>query len=178
MLAGCCGGVRLHVVRFTDVQEKLYTDCRPDYLTILMRRFMMRIAQRLARQTGCEALATGENLGQVASQTLQGLACTDAVCQMPVFRPLIAHDKVEIIHQARAIGTYETSILPYEDCCTVFVPRHPVTRPKLAEAERAEAELDIDAMCQACAVERVTIGAHGVISREMFGDLDEREELL
>ncbi len=178
VLAGCCGGVRLHVVRFTDVQEKLYTDCRPDYLTILMRRFMMRIAQRLARQTGCEALATGENLGQVASQTLQSLACTDAVCQMPVFRPLIAHDKVEIIHQARAIGTYETSILPYEDCCTVFVPRHPVTRPKLAEAERAEAELDIDAMCQACAVERVTIGAHGVISREMFGDLDEREELL
>ena len=176
ILAGACGPVRLHVVHFTAIQEKLYTDCRPDYLTILMRRFMMRIAELLARQSGCEALVTGENLGQVASQTLQSLASTDAVCQMPVFRPLIGYDKVEIVDVARQIGSFETSILPYEDCCTVFVPRHPVTRPRVADAERAEQGLDIDALCRACAVERVTIGAQGVISREMFTDLAETGE--
>jgi len=108
---------------------------------------MMRIAGRIAAQNGCEAMATGENLGQVASQTLQSIAATNAVCDMPVFRPLIAFDKAEIIDKARQIGTYEISILPYEDCCTVFVPRHPVTRPRMPDVEKAERVLDVEAMC-------------------------------
>ena len=146
ILSQSCGPVRLHVVRFTELQETLYTQCRPDYLTVLMRRFMMRIAERIAREVGCEALVTGENLGQVASQTLQAMRVTNAVCTLPVFRPLISHDKVEIIDEARKIGTYETSILPYEDCCTVFVPRHPVTHPTMLAAETAERELDVEAL--------------------------------
>lgn len=146
-LTGFCGPIRLHIVRFTEIQEAIYNQCYPDYLTILMRRFMMRIAGRIAAQNGCEAMATGENLGQVASQTIQSIAATNAVCEMPVFRPLIAFDKSEIIDKARQIGTYEISILPYEDCCTVFVPRHPVTRPKLPDVERAEKVLDVEAMC-------------------------------
>ena len=155
-LSGFCGPIRLHVVRFTEIQEIIYTQCNPEYLTILMRRFMMRIANRIAEQCGCEAMATGENLGQVASQTIQSIAATNAVCEMPVFRPLIAFDKAEIIDKARRIGTYEISILPYEDCCTVFVPRHPATRPRLADVEKAEAVLDIEAMC-AEAMQRVEV---------------------
>jgi tRNA uracil 4-sulfurtransferase len=146
-LSGYCGRIRLHVVRFTDIQEAIYTKCHPEFLTIIMRRFMMRIAESIAVQNGCEALATGENLGQVASQTLQSIAATNAVCGMPVFRPLIAWDKTEIVDKARAIGTYDISILPYEDCCTVFVPKHPVTRPKLQDVENAEGVLDVQAMC-------------------------------
>ena len=148
LLARSCGPVRLHVVRFTELQEELYTKCRPDYLTILMRRSMMRIACTIARANGCEALVTGENLGQVASQTLSAMAVTNAVCDLPVFRPLISQDKVDIIDEARAIGTFKTSILPYEDCCTVFVPRHPSTHPTLAAAEAAEQEVDIEALCR------------------------------
>ena len=159
-LAGYCGPIKLHVVRFTEIQEAIYTQCHPEYLTILMRRFMMRIAARIAESRGCEALATGENLGQVASQTLQSIAATTAVCPMPVFRPLIAFDKAEIIDKARQIGTYEISILPYEDCCTVFVPRHPVTRPRLNDVEKAEAVLDVDAMCGE-AMQRVDVVAVG-----------------
>ncbi len=155
-LSGFCGPIRLHVVRFTEIQETIYTQCNPEYLTILMRRFMMRIANRIAAQCGCEAMATGENLGQVASQTIQSIAATNAVCVMPVFRPLIAFDKVEIIDKARQIGTYEISILPYEDCCTVFVPKHPATRPRLSDVEKAEAVLDIEAMC-AEALQRVEV---------------------
>lgn len=160
-LAGCCGGIKLHVVRFTEIQEAIYTKCHPEFLTILMRRFMMRIAELIAAQNGCEALVTGENLGQVASQTLQSMAATNIVCTMPVFRPLISFDKSEIIDRARKIGTYEISILPYEDCCTVFVPRHPVTRPRLQDVEKAESTLDVDAMCRDALehVEVVSIGS-------------------
>ena len=146
-LADYCGAITLHTVRFTEVQEKIYTDCRPEYLTILMRRFMMRLAEAIAVREGCGALVTGENLGQVASQTLESMAVTNAVCRLPVLRPLISLDKVEIIEMARKIGTYDTSILPYEDCCTVFVPRHPVTRPTLHGTEAEEAKLDVDALC-------------------------------
>lgn len=145
-LSGSCGSIRLHVVRFTEIQEAIYEKCHPEFLTILMRRFMMRTAEALARKEGCEALITGENLGQVASQTIQSLAATDAVCAMPVFRPLIAFDKAEIIDRARALGTYEISIQPYEDCCTLFVPRHPVTRPRIADVEKTEAVLDVEGM--------------------------------
>ena len=122
-----------------------------------MRRFMMRIAERVASRTGCGALITGESLGQVASQTMAAMACTEAATSLPVFRPLIGMDKEEIIRIARRIGTLETSILPYEDCCTVFTPRHPRTRPHLDEVEAAEAALDIEALTRAAyqGIERV-----------------------
>ena len=149
IMAEYCGPIRLHIVSFTDIQQKLYEDGPPPMLTILMRRFMMRIAQRLAQKRRCGALVTGENLGQVASQTMDSLRATDSVVDIPVFRPLIGFDKVEIMDRAREIGTYETSILPYEDCCSVFVPKHPVTRPKPDEVEGAEAGMDVDAMVEA-----------------------------
>ena len=125
-----------------------------------MRRFMMRIAEGMARRTGCRALVTGESLGQVASQTMDAMAVTGAVASLPVFRPLVGMDKEEVVRIARKIGTFETSILPYEDCCTVFTPRHPRTRPHLDEIEAAEAVLDVEALVQEAldATERVKIG--------------------
>lgn len=143
------GRVTLHIVHFTDIQLQLRDHCPSDMMTIVMRRMMMRIAERLAVQNGCGALITGESLGQVASQTLEGLAATDQVVGMPVFRPLIGLDKDDTVRIARRIGTFETSILPYEDCCTVFVDPHPKTHPKLSDAEQSEAGLDIDALVQA-----------------------------
>ncbi|MBQ7063737.1 MAG: tRNA 4-thiouridine(8) synthase ThiI [Firmicutes bacterium] len=135
------GRMKLYVVPFTDIEEKLDLTCPRDEITILMRRFMMRIAEKIAEAENCIALITGENLGQVASQTLQSLVCTNAVCKLPVFRPLIGFDKQEIIDLAKKIDTYETSILPYQDCCTIFVAKHPVTKPKLSGIERSEALL-------------------------------------
>ena len=136
----------VHVVPFTKIQEELRRSCPEELFTVLMRRFMMRIACRVAEKNGIQALVTGESVGQVASQTLDALACTDAVCTLPVLRPLVGMDKEEIVHLSRKIGTFETSILPYEDCCTVFTPRHPRTRPKPGDLEAAEAVLDIEAM--------------------------------
>ena len=143
-LANWCGKTVVHVVPFTAIQEELRRSCPEDLFTILMRRFMMRIAQRIAFREGCGALVTGESLGQVASQTMHAMRCTGAVCSLPVFRPLIGMDKEEIIRIARKIDTLETSCLPYEDCCTVFTPKHPRTRPKLEELEAAEAEAGFD----------------------------------
>lgn len=143
------GGIRLHVVRFTDIQMKLYQDCPPDYLTILMRRFMMRIAERVAKAEGSLALITGESVGQVASQTLESLNVTNDAVDTVVLRPLIGMDKIEITALAERYGTFKTSILPYEDCCTVFVPKHPVTKPRMQEIQRAEAKLDIEGMVEA-----------------------------
>ncbi len=143
------GGIRLHVVRFTDIQMKLYQDCPPDYLTILMRRFMMRIAERVAKAEGSLALITGESVGQVASQTLESLNATNDAVDTVVLRPLIGMDKIEITALAERYGTFKTSILPYEDCCTVFVPKHPVTKPRMQEIQRAEAKLDIEGMVEA-----------------------------
>ncbi len=140
------GKTCVHIVPFTRIQEELRRSCPDELMTVLTRRFMMRIACRIAEQNGIQALATGESLGQVASQTLEALACTDAVCSLPVLRPVIGMDKEEIIRTARKIGTFETSILPYEECCTVFTPRHPRTRPRLAELEAAEAVLDVEAL--------------------------------
>ncbi len=144
LLTQSCGRLTLHVVDFTDIQLKIRDHCPEDMMTIVMRRIMMRIADQLATRTGCKALITGESLGQVASQTLEALCTTDTVVEKPVFRPLIGTDKDSVIATARRIGTYETSILPYEDCCTVFVAKHPKTHPSLDDAVTAESELDID----------------------------------
>ena len=135
------GPIRLHVVNFTDIQLHIYDKCPHDELTIIMRRYMMKIAEHFAREEGSMALITGESLGQVASQTIQSLAVTNAVCTMPVFRPLIGFDKQDIVELSQKIGTYETSILPYEDCCTIFVAKHPVTKPVLHIIERSELKL-------------------------------------
>ena len=128
-------------MNFTDVQLYIYENAPHDELTIIMRRYMMRIAEMLAAENGASALITGESLGQVASQTLQSLVCTNEVCTMPVFRPLIAFDKQDIINIAEKIGTFETSILPYEDCCTIFVAKHPVTKPNAGIIRRSESNL-------------------------------------
>ena len=140
------GRIKLHGVGFTHVQEQIRDLCPEEYFTIIMRRYMMKIAERIAREEGCGALVTGESLAQVASQTLYALGCTDVAAELPVLRPVIGMDKNEIIAVARRIGTFETSILPYEDCCTVFTPRHPRTRPKLREVLRAEERLDEEAL--------------------------------
>ena len=140
------GGMRVFVVPFTEIQMQIHEKCPDSLGTLLMRRYMMRIANKIARQHGAQALITGENLGQVASQTMEALGCTDAVCDMPVFRPLIGLDKQEITEQSIKIGAYETSILPYEDCCTVFTPRHPTTKPKVEQLIEAEQALDTEAL--------------------------------
>lgn len=141
------GPIRLHVVNFTDIQMYIYEKCPHDELTIIMRRYMMRIAERLAQENHCLALVTGESIGQVASQTIQSLAATNEVCSLPVIRPVIAFDKQEIVDVSERIGTYETSIQPYEDCCTIFVAKHPVTKPLLKVIVRSEQKLaeEIDA---------------------------------
>lgn len=141
-----CGRMTLEVVPFTHIQEEIRDKCPEEYFTLIMRRFMMRIAKRIADANGAKAVVTGENLGQVASQTMEAMASTQAVIDMPVLQPLIGMDKEEIVTLARRIGTFETSILPYEDCCTVFTPRHPRTHPKLKDVEVAESALDIDAL--------------------------------
>lgn len=142
IVAGYTGGVKLHVINFTEIQLYIYDKCPHDELTIIMRRYMMRIADRLARAGGCIGLITGESIGQVASQTMQSLAATDAVVtDMPVYRPLIAFDKQEIINVSEKIGAYETSILPYEDCCTIFVAKHPVTKPRVDVITKHESSI-------------------------------------
>ena len=144
ILSAYTGEIRLHVVPFTEIQQAIHAKCPEDYTTLLMRRSMMRIAETLAVKDKSLALITGESIGQVASQTLEAIACTDTVVTCPVFRPLIGTDKLEIIREAMEIGSYETSILPYEDCCTVFTPRHPVTHPSLKRAEISEKPLTAD----------------------------------
>ena len=163
LLSEYAGPVRVHVVPFTKIQQEIYQKCPEGELTVIMRRFMMRIAQGLAQRGKGGALVTGESIGQVASQTMEALAATDAVVDMPVFRPVIGMDKQEIMEIAMKIGTYETSILPYEDCCTVFTPRHPVTRPKLERIEASEKVLDIGALVQEAidGTEEVTFNAAG-----------------
>ena len=143
------GQIQLHVVNFTEIQLYIYETCPHEELTIIMRRYMMRIAEKLAEKNGCQALITGESIGQVASQTLQSLAATNEVCTLPVFRPVIAFDKQEIVDIALKINTYETSIQPYEDCCTIFVAKHPVTKPNRKIIRKSETKLTkIDAMVE------------------------------
>ena len=142
------GTINLAIVPFTEIQDQIAEHCPEDYFTLIMRRMMMRISQKIAAEKGSLALITGESLGQVASQTLPALVTTDYVCNMPVLRPLIGMDKEEIIEISRKIDTFETSILPYEDCCTVFTPKHPKTRPSLQSCEEAEANLPIDELIE------------------------------
>ena len=153
------GRLTVHVVPFTAIQEELRRSCPEELFTIIMRRFMMRISQEVAKRCGAKALVTGECLGQVASQTMDAMICTGAVVQLPVLRPCIGMDKEEIVQISRRIGTYNTSILPYEDCCTVFTPRHPRLHPILSEVEAAEAGLDIQSMVKAAVdgIERIQL---------------------
>ena len=147
-LSFSCCGIKVHVVPFTEIQMQIHEKCPDEYTTLIMRRYMMRIAERIARQTESEALVTGESIGQVASQTMTALGTTDAVANMPVFRPLIGFDKSEIIAIARKIGTLEISEQPFEDCCTVFTPRHPATHPKMEKILEGERRLDEEALIQ------------------------------
>ena len=144
------GPIRLHVINFTEIQMKIYEICPHDELTIIMRRFMMRIAEHFAKETGCLGLVTGESIGQVASQTMQSMLVTNEVCTLPVYRPLCAFDKLDIVAISEKIDAYETSILPYEDCCTIFVAKHPVTKPRLEKIVASEHRLDsvIDELMQ------------------------------
>ena len=160
ILTKYCGRMTVEIVPFTHIQEEIRAKCPEEYFTIIMRRFMMRIAQRIADFNGCKAVITGENLGQVASQTMEAMAVTEACCDVPVLRPVICLDKKDIIETARKIGTFETSILPYEDCCTVFTPRHPKTKPRLKDVIAVEVPLDIDALVDEAVknIERVTVG--------------------
>ena len=160
-LTGYCGRLTVHIVPFTQIQEELRRSCPEGLFTLAMRRFMMAISQMVARRVGAGCLITGESLGQVASQTMAAMAVTGAVCDVPVFRPVIGMDKEEIVRIAREIGTFETSILPYEDCCTVFTPRHPRTQPTVAELEEAEKNYDFAGLCQDAfdRIERVQLRA-------------------
>lgn len=150
LVAQYSGPIALHVVNFTDIQLYIYDQCPHEELTIIMRRYMMRIAEHFARQRKCLGLITGESIGQVASQTMQSLAATDEVCTLPVYRPVIGFDKQEIVEIAHKINTFETSIQPFEDCCTIFVAKHPVTKPNLNIIHRSETKLTekIDALVE------------------------------
>ena len=141
IVSGYSGTIRLHIVNFTDIQLAIYEKCPHEELTIIMRRYMMKIAEEIAKNNNCQCLVTGESIGQVASQTMHSLACTNEVCTMPVFRPCIGMDKQEIVDISEQIDTYETSILPYEDCCTIFVAKHPVTKPNLKRIKKSEEKL-------------------------------------
>ena len=142
LVAKYSGPIRLHIVNFTDIQLYIYDKCPHEELTIIMRRYMMRIAEHFAKETGCLGMITGESIGQVASQTLHSLAATNEVCTLPVYRPVIGFDKQEIVEISKKIDTFETSILPFEDCCTIFVAKHPVTKPNLKVIHRSETKLE------------------------------------
>lgn len=151
-----CGEIKLHIISFTEIQEQIHKNCDPEYMITIMRRIMMRIAEKICKENGLGAIITGECLGQVASQTMQSMTVTNAVVSLPVFRPVLAFDKEEIMDLAKKIGTYETSILPYEDCCTVFLPKNPIIKPTIARAEHNEKFLDVDALVeQAVACEEI-----------------------
>ena len=156
------GRMTLNIVSFTKIQEAIRDNCPEEYFTLIMRRFMMEISQRIAKQHGCGCLVTGENLGQVASQTMEAMAVTGAVVDLPIFMPLVGMDKEDIVSIARKIGTLETSILPYEDCCTVFTPKHPKTKPTLGQVLNAEKDLDREALIEEAlaTVEKITVKYH------------------
>ncbi|MCR5815362.1 MAG: tRNA 4-thiouridine(8) synthase ThiI [Ruminococcus sp.] len=148
IMAGYCGDIKFHCVPFTKIQEAIRDNCKEEYFTIIMRRLMMEIAVKIAEKEDCQCLVTGESLGQVASQTMYAMVCTDAVSTLPVFRPCIGMDKSEIVEISRKIDTFETSIEPYEDCCTVFTPKHPKTRPTLADVEKEQGRFDFSEMVE------------------------------
>lgn len=154
LLTGWCGRMIVEIVPFTHIQEEIRAKCPEEYFTIIMRRFMMRIADEIATANNCGAIVTGESLGQVASQTMEAMHCTGDACTLPILRPLVGMDKEEVVRISRHIGTFDTSILPYEDCCTVFTPRHPNTHPKLEKVLEAEAALDVEALVQEALMNR------------------------
>ena len=154
ILTGWCGRMIVEIVPFTHIQEEIRAKCPEEYFTIIMRRFMMRIADEIAKANDCGAIVTGESLGQVASQTMEAMHCTGHACTLPILRPLVGMDKEEVIRISRHIGTFDTSILPYEDCCTVFTPRHPSTHPKLDKVLEAEAALNVEALVQEAIMNR------------------------
>lgn len=156
-LTDWCGRLSVHIVPLTEIQECIRRDCPEEYFTLITRRFMMRIADRLAKEFDCRALVTGENLGQVASQTMEALRVSEDVTDLPVLRPLIGMDKEEIVRIARHIGTFDTSILPYEDCCTVFTPRHPKTKPDVNEVREIESVLDIESLIDRAMAQREVV---------------------
>ena len=162
LVSAYAGSIKLHIVNFTDIQLYIYEKCPHDELTIIMRRYMMRIAEHFAKKDGCLGLITGESIGQVASQTMQSLAATNAVCTLPVYRPLIGFDKKEIVEISEKIDTYEVSIQPYEDCCTIFVAKHPVTKPNVERIAKSELNLTekIDEMVKTAVgtAEVITVG--------------------
>lgn len=158
LVARYSGSMCVHIVPFTKIQDEIRKNCMEDYFTIIMRRFMMRISEKLAQRSGCGGLITGESLGQVASQTMEAMQVTNAVCSLPVFRPVVGMDKEEIVEISRRIDTFETSILPYEDCCTVFTPRHPQTKPRLEKVLQQEENLPIEEL-----VEEAVIGTQRVM---------------
>ena len=160
VLAQWSGKLTVSVVPFTHIQNEIRSHCREDYFTLVMRRFMMRLAQEVAVRQDCQCLITGESLVQVASQTVQAIHTTNAVCELPVLRPVIGMDKEEIVTIARKIGTMDISILPYEDCCTVFTPKHPQTKPTLERVMEEESKLDVEALVAEAleGVERITLG--------------------
>lgn len=149
ILSKYCGPIKLHMVNILDIQKAIAEKCNEEETTILSRRFMMRIAEEIGRSRYCDALITGESIGQVASQTMQGIVCTNAAVSLPIFRPLIAMDKVEIIKLAEEIGTYDTSIIPETDCCALFSPKKPVTKPRLERIEKSESKLDVEDLIKA-----------------------------
>ena len=157
-----CGRMTVNIVSFTEIQEAIRDNCPEEYFTLIMRRFMMEISQRIAKHHGCGALITGENLGQVASQTMEAMAVTGAVVEIPIFMPLVGMDKEEIVTIARKIGTFDTSVLPYEDCCTVFTPKHPKTKPTLNQLLEAERKLDRQALIERALenVEKIVVKYH------------------
>lgn len=156
-LTAWCGRMSVHIVPLTEIQEQIRKQCPEEYFTLITRRFMMRIADRLAKEFDCRALVTGENLGQVASQTMEALRVSEDVTDLPVLRPLIGMDKEEIVRIARHIGTFDTSILPYEDCCTVFTPRHPKTKPHVEEVREIESVLDIEGLVSRAMAQREVV---------------------
>ena len=162
-LTGWCGRLRVHIVPFTEIQEEIRRAVPEEYFTLIMRRFMMRISEQVARKTGASALVTGESLGQVASQTIEAIACSGDATAWPVLRPLIGMDKTDIVALSRRIGTFDTSILPYEDCCTVFTPRHPRTHPRVEDVRDLEAKMDVDALIRKAmdGIEIVTVRYSG-----------------
>lgn len=157
ILTKCCGRLAVEIVPFTHIQEEIRAKCPEEYFTLIMRRFMMRISDKIAYQNNCKALVTGENLGQVASQTMEALRVTEECVALPVLRPLIGMDKTDIVKIARKIGTFETSILPYEDCCTVFTPRHPKTKPRLQDVLDVESALDVSALVDEAMQNKYTV---------------------
>lgn len=168
IVSGYCGDIKLHLIPFTEIQLAIYDKCPPKETTLIMRRLMMRIAERLAVADEAQALITGEALGQVASQTLESLAVTDDAVSMPVFRPLIGFDKDDIVDIAKRIDTFETSIQPYEDCCTVFVPQHPTTKPEVARLRESEALLDFEPMIETALQNEEVINVYFTQSKVIF----------